>query len=476
MWWLILAFVLLILLYAWFLEPAWLEVSSEQVAVDATKLKSPVRILFISDLHGGFLVSNWICRWHITTMTRQQAYHPYDAVLLGGDYVDVNPRFLNQAEEVIREFISWKVPVYAVPGNHDYKAYKGDISELRRRFEALGVVFLVNESAVFSVGRQQIEVVGMDDLQHDSGYWVKGQKKALIDYHDHTHRMGWYRKFDENHPELPRILLVHNPDGVYLSGRHPDLVLAGHTHGGQYAPWAWLTPFMPKFLNPKGSFSVWAGRRLVEGRNLIVSRGIGGSFLPARFFCRPQVLDINLVPAIYPKHIVVGISGKPRSGKDTVAAMVEALLPGITRSDFSRIMRKEYDAEHGTNILHDEHEKERLRAHLTEFVNEKRGIDPDYWIKQVFAQHSPLLVTPIRFEREIAATKAAGGVVVLVRAGHQHLRKRIRADFHAQMKMPNESLLDRYDDWDYVIENDSSLLDLEHKVRGILLEILEQAN
>lgn len=98
----------------------------------------------------------------------------------------------------------------------------------------------------------------------------------------------------------PRLVLSHNPDVVYDLARigppYPDLVLAGHTHGGQVR-----LPFLPPFYTstrlPRryaSGFHAW------RGIPLYVTPGIGTSILPVRFLDRPEVTVIRLVPRTTP--------------------------------------------------------------------------------------------------------------------------------------------------------------------------------
>jgi predicted MPP superfamily phosphohydrolase len=87
-----------------------------------------------------------------------------------------------------------------------------------------------------------------------------------------------------------RIVLMHSPEGLKsIGGRHFDLALCGHTHGGQIAlPWG-----APVFV-PGGSLNrrYHRGRYEVGGtrpRTLLVSRGVGCSTLPVRLFAAPEV-------------------------------------------------------------------------------------------------------------------------------------------------------------------------------------------
>jgi hypothetical protein len=89
----------------------------------------------------------------------------------------------------------------------------------------------------------------------------------------------------------PVILLAHEPDFAdYAVGRQVDLVLSGHTHGGQI-----LLPLLPPlFLPDMGIKYVHGLFRMRDGMQLYVNRGIGAVTLPFRFRCQPEITVITL--------------------------------------------------------------------------------------------------------------------------------------------------------------------------------------
>lgn len=89
------------------------------------------------------------------------------------------------------------------------------------------------------------------------------------------------------------ILLSHEPDFAdHTVGRKVDLVLSGHTHGGQI-----LIPFLPPLLLPgMGRKYVHGHFRFGDGMQLYVNRGIGAVDLPFRFRCPPEVTVLTLMP------------------------------------------------------------------------------------------------------------------------------------------------------------------------------------
>ena len=95
--------------------------------------------------------------------------------------------------------------------------------------------------------------------------------------------------FDDMPEDVPAVLLSHRPDAVLADGAGRfGLVLSGHTHGGQVA----LPAFGPILLHshlPRGST---AGSVERPSQTLVISRGLGTSELPVRFWCRPEVIRV----------------------------------------------------------------------------------------------------------------------------------------------------------------------------------------
>ena len=189
------------------------------------------------------------------------------------------------------------IPIFAVPGNHDYTAFGGDIAPVIALLESQGVTVLRNEAAAVTAGEQRILIVGLDDLQESQAYYQADDYKTPDRIPAGGAEMDWYAHFDEVEPDTPRLLLAHNPDAVYLPGRKPLAVLSGHTHGGQIMLLDWVSRPLHRWIHPAlppGSAVTWAGRRTVNGRTLIVSRGMEGSALPLRLLRPPEAVVVTL--------------------------------------------------------------------------------------------------------------------------------------------------------------------------------------
>ncbi|HEY8495436.1 MAG TPA: metallophosphoesterase [Limnochordales bacterium] len=167
--------------------------------------------------------------------------------------------------------------VYGVLGNND-RGRRLDTQALARDLTRAGVRLLVNGGEVIRHRGRRIRIAGVDDPH--TGLDDVDQALACV-----PPSQGDGRE--------PLVLLAHSPDVLEAASRAGvDLVLAGHTHGGQIC----LPGGVPLWTNTRrGRFSAGLYR---HGRTqMFVTRGIGTSALPGRLFCPPEVAVVRLVPA-----------------------------------------------------------------------------------------------------------------------------------------------------------------------------------
>ena len=181
-----------------------------------------------------------------------------DLIMVAGDLVSSKEGW-SSAKEFLSGLRSIS-PVIAVWGNHDHW-HLGDLRERKRELREMGVKVLVNEGVTF----EGINVVGVDDPF--TGHSDLGRALA-------------------GSGEGPRILVAHSPQIIGEAKDLFELVVSGHTHGGQVVIPLLGPPFVPL---PAEYRRYVSGLYTVGGTKLYVNRGLGTSFFPVRFNCPPEV-------------------------------------------------------------------------------------------------------------------------------------------------------------------------------------------
>jgi predicted MPP superfamily phosphohydrolase len=251
------------------------EINIERISITLPNLPEAFRgftIAQISDFHYAEYTEAFFLR---RVVERVNSLKP-DMVALTGDFittgfwsVDDTVRFAGECAEILSLLQS---PLrYAVLGNHDcaVKQYKQAVND---ELQSQGIPVLNNRSLPIERSGARIWLAGTGDaLCGDFGL-----ERAL--------------------PAPPTrdgealILLAHEPDVLPLvAGHNVDLMLSGHTHGGQVR-----FPFLPAMFLPE------LGQHYIEGlyrlgpTQLYVNRGVGTVNLPFRFNCPPEITLITL--------------------------------------------------------------------------------------------------------------------------------------------------------------------------------------
>ena len=255
-----------------FLEPTGLKLARLDVSLPRVRLPAPVRILHLSDMHASEAVPDSFIR---EAFDLGLSCKP-DLVCLTGDFF--NERIPDRDSYITAlKRLSSACPCYACPGNHDGGSWvrpRGGYSstqELLRFLRDADVSVLYNSSDTIRVNGNAIELVGLGDL------WA--------------HEVDASRAFPagSGSGSPPRIVLAHNPDSKVLLQAHPwDLMLCGHTHGGQLCLPVIGTPFAP-VTDQRYVY----GLNEWNGRLIYTTRGIGNLF-GMRFNCRPEVALLNV--------------------------------------------------------------------------------------------------------------------------------------------------------------------------------------
>jgi predicted MPP superfamily phosphohydrolase len=220
------------------------------------------RIAFLTDTH----VASFVRRqFYKTIHERVQAFDP-DAIFLGGDFVSFN-RHIALLEQVMIAPLRARDGIFAVLGNHDYWAGGRQVADVLTDH---GVQIVINRSVMLRRGSATLPVVGIDEV-------YRGTPDVNA-------------AFEGVDPSRPCLGLSHHPDIIgKLRGRRIDLLVCGHTHGGQIR-----LPFFGALVVPskyEGRYA--AGFHRVKDVLMYVSRGIG-AIPPIRILCKPEVATFVL--------------------------------------------------------------------------------------------------------------------------------------------------------------------------------------
>jgi len=251
--------VLALLVYAAFLEPRILRVTRYRESL-VPESRVWLRIAFLSDLHaGGFRTYEWYKR----IVRETQALRP-DIVVGGGDFVADLVEHVSDLSS-LRDLTASLGKVFVL-GNHDYIDRPQSV---RSALASYGFADLTNGSIVFERDGAKLEVTGVDD--HWRGDPVIAKRTAR---------------------DVPRLVVAHEPDVCMdLKEGEADLVVTGHTHGGQVRL-PFIGPVYP--IPSKLGRAVDQGRKTVNGTRLIVSRGLGEEEARVRLFCPAEVVIVDV--------------------------------------------------------------------------------------------------------------------------------------------------------------------------------------
>lgn len=226
----------------------------------------------VSDLHVGR--GRWDTPDDVAAGQAVRKSRP-DVVVNTGDYLWRQAPIAKVEEESARFLARGKSEVegprnIAILGNHDYHAGEATVRALTLALEGQGVRVLVNRAVCVKRGSDGVSIVGITD--DASG--IRDGITAL------------------EASARPRVALVHKPDlARCLPAGAADLVLSGHTHGGQVTLPGLERAIVQRFC---GSNYV-AGLYAVNGMPVYVNRGLGCTGLPLRFRAAPEVTIIRLV-------------------------------------------------------------------------------------------------------------------------------------------------------------------------------------
>lgn len=245
-------------------ESDWLQVGRHRVTINPAA--PPVRILHMSDLHASPVVS-------LTQISEAIALGlslKPDLVCLTGDFITRKYDYFDELGQLFKR-LSDAAPCFACLGNHDggrWSARHGytDTSKVERMLSTGGITLLRNRSVTLTINQRRLHLVGVGDI------WAEDLDAPKA-----------FREVQKQ-PGETVILLSHNPDTKSQMRQYPwDLMLSGHTHGGQL----WI-PFIGAPFAPVRDKRFVKGLKRWNDRWIHVTKGVG-NLHGLRLNCPPEV-------------------------------------------------------------------------------------------------------------------------------------------------------------------------------------------
>jgi len=271
------------------LDPPALKVRRYRVPINGLpRSLEGMRIVHVSDTHLGAYVPAWFIEKAVKQARALQA----DLYVLTGDYVLDDPHCVELAAELLAPLAErgWsRFGAIGVLGNHDW--WTG-ASAMTRAMEQRGIRMIDNDRVFIDA---RLGAVLDRPPGHEEALCIAGLGDLTEDVTDP------FRAFRDVPRETPTILLTHQPDTAELSvlqAEGPsrpriDLMLCGHTHGGQVRLPMVGAPLIPSRYGSKYEGGLVRGPRFP----VVVSRGVGMSMLPIRWGVAPEIGEITLVSA-----------------------------------------------------------------------------------------------------------------------------------------------------------------------------------
>jgi len=256
-------------LYAWQIEPFWLEFVKQKMPIKNLPQHLVGKTLMqISDIHVG---NRFDYTYIIESFKKAQKLNP-DFVVYTGDFVSYEDSTqFQQLDEVLQYVVKGEIGTIGILGNHDYGydwAEQDVADKITDQLEKAGVKILSNAKTTL----EGLNIIGLDD------YWALNFSPEKV--------------LSEHNTNEANIVLCHNPDVCDLNLWHgyQGWILSGHTHGGQCKPPFLAPPILP-VKNKRYSAGVID---LFDGRTLYINRALGHLW-QVRFNVRPEITVFELI-------------------------------------------------------------------------------------------------------------------------------------------------------------------------------------
>ncbi len=240
----------------------------ESVVLKSKKLPKgkTLKILHISDIHNKKLSDN------TRNLLKDIKKLEPDIIALTGDIIDGKTKDFKNIYHIMEELVKINDATYFVSGNHEWRNPK--TKDFLKGLKKRNIKIINNSNEIITKDSFSINVCGIDDPYTN---------------HDDTNKA-----FNNISRSNFTLLLSHSPNIIFKEDSLPcDLVLCGHTHGGQIR-----LPFIGGLIAPGQGYFPKYDKGIYKLENdtiLYINSGLGTSSLPLRFLNRSQVSFITLI-------------------------------------------------------------------------------------------------------------------------------------------------------------------------------------
>jgi len=251
------------------IEKTFIEYTDERVP----KAFNGFKIIHISDLHNKSFGKD---QEKLLKKIKEEAP---DIIVITGDLIDRRKYNLEVALTFVRGAVDIS-PVYYVSGNHE--AWSAQYEKIKDELVSLNVEVLDDEKLSINKENSFIDIIGLKDPDFNTSSYLEGNDTLALEKNLR----------DLSNEDNFQILLSHRPELFNLYAEEKiDLIFSGHAHGGQFR-----LPFIGGVIAPdQGLFPEYtSGLYAKDKSTLIVSRGLGNSIIPIRFFNQPEIIVLTI--------------------------------------------------------------------------------------------------------------------------------------------------------------------------------------
>ena len=231
-----------------------------KVILNNDKISNDLNIVQITDFHNNKLINK-------NRLIEEIKNIDPDVIFLTGDIIDAKTKDFSYSLNIVKDLMDITEKIYFVWGNHEFRNTRG--GEFVEELKNIGVIVLDDENIKCQIANNKINIIGLN---------------FFIDEKDYNKAIEGIDEKDYN------IILSHSPNRPlrYLNGKE-DLILSGHTHGGQVR-----LPIIGAVIAPGQGYFPKYDKGLFELENsiLYIDSGLGNSVFPIRFLNRVQISNV----------------------------------------------------------------------------------------------------------------------------------------------------------------------------------------